>query len=142
VKIRNKKTTRPRVGSVVLSAVTLLLLAWPVCSEAATPSARSRAFVQEGLGAAIVSAATAGTAIEKARAQEVLGVLISQSVLEDLEPVRTEQAQGIGTPVEWRETHGEPAVWIFAALGGTAMLFSAFFGLRKESAPPGPEPAT
>ena len=133
---------RTRIGATVVSSIALLLLAWPVISGAATQSSRNRAFVQEGLGAAIVSSATAETAQERGRAQEVLGVLISQAALENLEPVRIENNPAIGAHEGWRETRGEPVVWIFAALGGTAMLFGAFFGLRNETIPPAPKPAT
>jgi hypothetical protein len=127
-----------RTGSALLVSAAILLMTGLPLSNAATQPDGNRAFVQEGLGNAIVSAATARTPMEKARAQEILGTLIVQAALqgESLQSaVSISHPASSTVPTEWHETRGEAVSYIIAALGGTAMLIGAFFGfrLRKET---------
>lgn len=127
-----------RTGSALLVCGAILLMTGVPLSNAATPSEGQHGFVQEGLGSAIVSAATARTPMEKAQAQEVLGTLIVQAALQGQSsesPVSISHPASSAVPTEWHETRGEAVSYVIAALGGTAMLIGAFFGfrLRKET---------
>lgn len=145
MKQKNPFVRWAKSGAAVLGAIAVLLPATAALSaDAVHPDhVKNRAFIQEGLGLAIVSAATAETDREKARSQEVLGSLIVQAALAD-HPVRmipngpSNPVQVSGhEPVRGYETQGEPIFWVLAAFGGTAMLIFAFFGLRTGPMPRG-----
>jgi hypothetical protein len=141
--IQIARSTRAGAALLVFGAV-LLMTGIPL-SNAAPQSEQNRGFVQEGLGSAIVSAANATTPNEKARTQEVLGMLIVQAAFQDQSRESagsTSHPASSSVPTEWHETRGESASYIFAALGGTAMLIWAFFAFPKESVPAVPKPAS